>query len=87
MAKNSVEKMEFVITPTMMCNFLCTYCFETSRQGSMSYEIENKVYDFIKRKTSIEENKRVHIICFGGEPLLYPDIVFRLNKRLMNCAK
>lgn len=87
-AKNSVEEMEFVVAPTMMCNFACTYCFETPRQGSMSAEVENKVYEFIKRKTSIEANKRVHIIWFGGEPLMYPDIVFRLNKRIYDhCEK
>ena len=80
--KNSKEEMEFVIAPTMACNFQCAYCFETPRNGVMSNEVQKQILDFIYKKTNTEQNKRIHIIWFGGEPLLYPEIVINMNKQI-----
>ena len=77
--RNSKEEMEFVIAPTLDCNFTCKYCFEKKRSGKMSKETQKKVLDYIFRITDTEDNKRIHIIWFGGEPLLYPDIVLNMN--------
>lgn len=85
--KNSKEEMEFVIAPTLACNFRCVYCFENPRQGCMTKETQKNVLKFIFRKTQSDENKRIHIIWFGGEPLLYPDIVIKMNSEIYNYCK
>lgn len=85
--KHSKEEMEFVIAPTLSCNFKCSYCFEMPRKGFMSEETQQKVIDFVIKKTRTEENKKIHIIWFGGEPLLYPEIVFSINKRIYDYCK
>lgn len=82
--KNSKEEMEFVIAPTLSCNFKCTYCFESPRNGCMNKETQQNVLSFIFNKTSSSKTIRVHIIWFGGEPLLYPDIVINMNQRIFN---
>lgn len=80
--KNSKEEMEFVIAPTLSCNFRCSYCFENPRAGCMKKTVQEDVLRFIFSKTKTDETKRVHIIWFGGEPLLYPEIVIEMNKRI-----
>jgi len=80
--KNSKEEMEFVIAPTLSCNFKCSYCFESPRIGCMSDKTQQDVLLFIFNKTKSSENKRIHIIWFGGEPLLYPDIVINMNQKI-----
>lgn len=85
--KNSKEEMEFVITPTLSCNFSCTYCFENPRKGFMTETVQEKVLKFIFDKTNTQENKRIHIIWFGGEPLLYPEIVINMNNKIYDYCK
>lgn len=82
--KNSKEEMEFVIAPTLACNFKCSYCFESARNGFMEENIQKKVLDFIFDKSNTEDNKKIHIIWFGGEPLLYPNIVNMMNREIYN---
>lgn len=85
--KNSKEEMEFVIAPTLSCNFNCSYCFETPRKGVMSNDTQKQVLKFIFEKTNTDENKRIHIIWFGGEPLLYPEIVIDMNSQIYDYCK
>lgn len=77
--KHSKEEMEFVIAPTLSCNFKCTYCFETPRNGVMQKDVRQKILQFIFNKTQTSENKKIHIVWFGGEPLLFPEIVIEMN--------
>ncbi|MDM8157023.1 radical SAM protein [Amedibacillus dolichus] len=85
--KNDKSEMEFVICPTLECNFSCTYCFESPRKGCMSQEIQDQVLQFIFEKVNDPDNKSVHIIWFGGEPLLYPDILLKMNDKLYQYCK
>ncbi len=86
--RTSKEEMEFVIAPTLACNFCCTYCFENPRSGYMSPSVQSDVLSFIFRQSQSDENKRIHIIWFGGEPLLYPEIVIDMNEKIYNyCLK
>lgn len=86
-SKDSKEEMEFVIAPTLACNFKCIYCFESPRKGSMNESTQNAVLSFIFKRTNTDENKRVHIIWFGGEPLLYPNIIIRMNQKIYDFCK
>lgn len=85
--KSSKKEMEFVLCPTLECNFECTYCFESPRKGCMSEVIQKKVLNYIYEKTQDPENEKIHIIWFGGEPLLYPNIVTKMNTEIYNYCK
>lgn len=86
-AKYSPEDMEFVVAPTMNCNFACPYCFESHRSGRMSEETQDLFLSFFEEKVSIEGCKQVFFIWFGGEPLLASDIIIRMTPILVETCK
>lgn len=58
----------FTILPTTHCNARCSYCFENGRpQSTMSDNTAQQVAQFIQRK---HDEKPVHLLWFGGEPLV-----------------
>lgn len=70
------------IAPTMDCNARCFYCFEHGAiKGTMSPETAEKVADFLIERCT---EKELYISWFGGEPLMAPDIIDRINARLLN---
>ena len=87
MSKSSTEELEFVVAPTMNCNFRCTYCFENPRPGKMSEEVQNAVTELIRQKVLQLKPKRVRYIWFGGEPLLCLDIVENMSRILSSFMK
>lgn len=87
-SKYSPEDMEFVIAPTMQCNFKCNYCFEEHHSGKMSEEVQGKILNFFEEKVSKYDCKRVFFVWFGGEPLLCPEIVENMTKQFISlCDK
>lgn len=86
-SKNSTNEIEFVVAPTMSCNFKCVYCFETQRKGKMTEKIQNKVDLFIKNKIDELKPNKVRFIWFGGEPLLCVDIVEKMSKSISDFIK
>lgn len=63
----STEIIDLTIAPTVDCNFSCSYCFEHHKHNSyMTKETEDNLLKFIKSFNT----KRIHILWFGGEPLL-----------------
>lgn len=81
-SKNSTKEMEFVVAPTMDCNFECSYCFETKRKGIMAKEIQSKVIEFIKTMVNQKKPEKIRFVWFGGEPLLYPKVVIDMSKTI-----
>jgi uncharacterized protein len=71
------------ICPTMGCNFDCPYCFENHRAGKMSQEVQDDVVALAERMLDAINGKDVHVTWFGGEPLLGPDIIESLSRRLI----
>jgi len=70
------------ITPTMECNARCFYCFEHgARMGTMSEETADAVSAFLIKEC---REKELYIAWFGGEPLIAPDIISRINDALVN---
>lgn len=69
------------ITPTMMCNFGCPYCFEGSHKTmpKMTEEVIVAVGKYI-----IEQSKKKTILInwFGGEPLLAFDVICEICDKL-----
>lgn len=75
------DTANIVIGITLECNFCCPYCFEKRCNGYMSGNVQKKLIKYID---SLLENgiKELHIDWFGGEPLLYPDIIIKLSARI-----
>lgn len=60
--------LNITITTTLKCNARCSYCYEKGvRKTDIIAGIENKLIDFIRRHSDRDE---VHLVWFGGEPLL-----------------
>lgn len=84
--KFSNDTLFLTIAPTLDCNFACPYCYENRRQGRMSQEVQDGIIAFIE--DTVESGaKTIDISWYGGEPLLYPDIVESLSERILKLAK
>ena len=60
--------LSITITTTLKCNARCIYCFENGvKQTDIIEGVEEKLLDFIKKHNKSNE---VHLVLFGGEPLL-----------------
>lgn len=71
------EDLTLTIAPTLACNFKCTYCYEGDRTqgGNMTDTVIKGLIDFVKKG----EYKKVHIVWYGGEPLLAFDTIKKIN--------
>lgn len=81
--------LTIIIAPSLNCNFSCPYCFENhSDKTVMSLETQNKVINFIKNFLIFSQRKKIKIIWYGGEPLLYPEIIEYISNSLISfCEK
>lgn len=81
----SSSSLTLTIALTRDCNFACGYCYEPNRTPShISDETENNIIKFIEKRPSI---KKIHIIWYGGEPLLDFERIKSLTKRIKNIGK
>ena len=71
------------ICPTMGCNFDCPYCFENHHGGKMSQRTQEDVIGLAERMMDAAGAKTLHVTWFGGEPLLAPDVIECLSRRLI----
>ena len=71
------------ICPTMGCNFDCPYCFENHRAGKMSPQVQDDVVALAQRMLDASGTQSLSVTWFGGEPLLAPDVIDALSRRLM----
>ena len=74
------------IAPTMDCNFACPYCYENRRNGKMSEQVQDAIIDYTQEKIN-SGVKHVEISWYGGEPLLYFDILQRLAKKFIEITE
>ena len=75
------------ICPTMGCNFDCPYCFEDHGRGKMSQEVQDDVVALAERMLEASGAKQLSVSWFGGEPLLAPNVIEALSKRLLALAE
>ncbi|MBE6734044.1 MAG: radical SAM protein [Ruminococcaceae bacterium] len=72
------------IAPTMDCNARCFYCFEHGAiKGTMTPETADQVSRFLIDNCT---EKELYISWFGGEPLMAPDIIDRINNQLLDAG-
>lgn len=80
--KFSNNILYLTIAPTLDCNFGCPYCYENRRTGNMSQEVQRETINYIKEM--IESGVTdIHLTWYGGEPLLYFDIVENMTKQII----
>ena len=76
-ALEASEALLLTLAPTIQCNFRCTYCFEAHRQDVMSSEVQTDLMRFIAQNA--EGARSITTTWFGGEPMLHPDIIGRVQ--------
>lgn len=75
------EDAVYEILTTTACNARCFYCFEEGyKPKSMSSETAEQVCKFICEHS--KSSKRILIQWFGGEPLINPDVITYITKKL-----
>ena len=74
--------LSLTITPTMICNFRCVYCFENGHygKGKMGMLVQDKILELVKKE--IHHIEKLVITWYGGEPLLAMDVIEALTPRL-----
>ena len=71
----------YVILPTTGCNARCFYCFEAGTEVvTMTPEAADKTADYIL--SHLPEDKKVHILWFGGEPTVASRRIDRICRKL-----
>lgn len=73
--------LSITITTTLKCNARCSYCYEKGvKQTDIVEGTEDKIIEFIKLHNNVSE---VHLIWFGGEPLMNMSFMDSLCNRLI----
>ena len=78
----STRWLYLTILPTLNCNFGCPYCYEPDKAEDLERQTMADDVAQALEKFVIDQAKKVnllHITWFGGEPLLNPRYVERLN--------
>lgn len=77
------DNVNLTICTTLACNFDCSYCFETKREGKMPPRVQEEVATFAERMIEAFSPGKLSVTWFGGEPLLAPDVIENLSKHLI----
>ena len=85
MTKFSKGALHLVLATTMDCNFACPYCYENRRKGKMSIEVQDAIINYIQDSLAHGVQK-MDVTWYGGEPLLYPEIIQALAERIRKTA-
>lgn len=79
------ETLSFTILPTDACSMACAYCFENKKKSKV---LDKKKIDqlevFIENILNKDKEKilkKLHIVWYGGEPLLGKDSIEELSQK------
>ena len=76
-----VNRLEFIVT--YLCNGGCKHCYSIQGKESFPEHIDKSLAVEIVRKVGKKYNPE-SIMTFGGEPLLFPEIVYAIHEEAMN---
>ena len=80
------NKPIYRILTTSACNARCFYCYEKGRPiQTMNQETAIQVANFIIKRT--KGNTKITLNWFGGEPLLNPDAITLITKKIATSTK
>lgn len=82
----STNILGLTICPTLDCNLACQYCYETPAPGGMPKNVRTQVIEFVKNYIE-SGTKTLGITWYGGEPLLYFDIIEELSNELIKLCE
>ena len=82
---HSNSQLVLTILPTEGCNFRCEYCYEEHKQNIMSKEKQDALIKFVRR--NLKYYGGLSVSWFGGEPLLYPEIIENLSIEFKKICK
>lgn len=82
---HSNRQMMLTILPTEGCNFRCEYCYEEHKNNVMSESIQESVIKFVRN--NIRFYGGLMVSWFGGEPLLYPEVIEKLTCEFKKICK
>lgn len=77
-----MENTTNVIYITSNCNLACEYCYEEQNRPSktMTYDDIDRYFEYINEHSAPHS----HIVLFGGEPLLYPNLIEYIVNKVNN---
>lgn len=84
-ANSQSEVLSLTIMPTLSCNCACPYCFERKSKVKMSRKTEADILKWIEQQ--LPNYKALSVDWFGGEPLLYQDIIKRMSEYMIAKCK
>lgn len=85
---NELKKtLSIVIFTTEQRNFRCKYCYEEFKEGSMSKQQYDTIYDFIDYHLKNGDYDKLLINWFGGEPLLQFRDIIDFEERVLSLLK
>jgi uncharacterized protein len=86
--KYKATAVGITVIPTHACNLACKYCYQGHGDvlsNTMSKETVKRTIAFIKKQGV--SSKSLAVNFYGGEPLLYPDILFEIVEEIHQVAE
>jgi uncharacterized protein len=80
---------EATILTTYSCNFKCVYCFEerVKEHSFLNAQTSNYISNWLINKVKDNNLKALHLVYYGGEPLLNPAPIYNISSRLYNWSQ
>lgn len=91
--KASTEELHVTVLTTLQCNFSCDYCYQGDRGDynkfaeKMSLETAQRTADWIEHQLDVVRPGKLHIMFFGGEPLLNLPVMYLIAERMATATR
>ncbi len=85
--KYGASSMMVTVIPTHTCNLSCKYCYQGHGDvlsSTMNDETIRRTIEFIKKNSMGRRALKMNF--YGGEPLLFPHVLFRIMEELKHFA-
>ncbi|MFA5156089.1 MAG: SPASM domain-containing protein [Candidatus Omnitrophota bacterium] len=80
---------ETTILTTYSCNFKCVYCFEEQVKENvfLNAETSGLIVNWLIHKAKEGKFRTIHLVYYGGEPLLNPAPIYNISRKLFAWAQ